>query len=162
MFSSPTIVLKYLIILKRPAYKCKQLYLFSHWFRNWDSCVQINVMWKHYWSKLYTLLQVLMATIPDLKHSCFTPKQSNLQEHISVFLGYCFILTYSKALVWFFLGVFSKTLVVDCVVFYQAVPCVESFRIRSYSGPLFPHSDQNYSECGHFSRTGYGTLCLAG
>ena len=125
-------------MVKRPAYKRKRLYLFSHWFRNSDSCVQINVMRKYYWSKLYTLLQVLMAAIPDLEEAfCFTPKQSNLQEHISVFSGYCFILTYSKALVWFFLGVFSKTLTVDCIVFYQAVPCVKSVRIFSFSGPLF-------------------------
>ena len=93
-------------------------------------------MWQHFWSKLSILSQVWKVAVLDSEKTfLFHTKTSNFWRsngtYLNIFRLLYFMLTYSKALVWFcssfnlqsliFVRVFSNTLIVDCVISSQAV-----------------------------------------
>ena len=127
LFSSQTIVFRYLKRKKIPFILIfSVLWKFSFlcsggviWILRWCMCkVEVShQMWLHFLSR---------ACIKSLEGSDFRFRESmSLLHHFNLF---CFILVCSKEIAHFcyglnlqFLWVLSKTLIMDCVVFYHAV-----------------------------------------
>ena len=124
LFSSHNIEFKYIKLVKRLV-QDKQLYLFSHCFGNSNSCVQIKscdiIFYPSY--PIYHKFGRYLFWIGG-KHSCLTPKaqiSKEIEVDISIVKHDCDFVPISIFSLRFFVGVFSKTLIVDWAVSSQKV-----------------------------------------
>ena len=101
MFSSHIVAFHHVKPVKRPAEKRN-----AYFFGNSNSCLLIKSCYNIF-DTSYSFYHKSGRQIFWIEeyHSCFTPKQSNVWRnrgrYLNIFSLLCFMLTYSKALVWF-------------------------------------------------------------